>query len=417
MDKIVIHGGRPLHGEVRISGAKNAVLPILAATILAPGIHRISNVPRLQDIQTFRALLCRLGVETDVGEGEARVDASRITSYQAPYELVKTMRASVLVLGPLLARTGKAVVSLPGGCAIGSRPIDQHLKGLEALGATLSLRHGYVHARCRGLKGATFCFDIPTVTGTENVMMAATIARGRTVLQNAACEPEVSELSDVLNAMGARVQGAGTDEVTIDGVTELQPIQHRVGPDRIEAGTFMVAAAITRGEVTLRHCPQARMEALIRTLQESGVEISVEGDRVRVVGRSRPDPVDVKTQPYPGFPTDMQAQLMAMLSLARGTSLITETVFEDRFMHVSELRRMGAQIQVQGPSAEVKGVHHLAGAPVMATDLRASASLILAGLAAEGVTEISRVYHLDRGYERIEEKLSAIGADIRRIKG
>jgi UDP-N-acetylglucosamine 1-carboxyvinyltransferase len=415
MDKIVIHGGKPLRGEVTVSGAKNAVLPILAATILASGIHRISNVPQLRDIHTFRVLLRKLGVEVEMGQGQASVDATHITGYVAPYDMVKTMRASVLVLGPLLARTGKATVSLPGGCAIGSRPIDQHLKGLEALGASLSLRHGYVHARCRGLKGAAFCFDIPTVTGTENVMMAATLAEGRTVLQNAACEPEVAELADALNAMGARIQGAGTDLVTIDGVRELRALNHRVGPDRIEAGTFMVAAAITRGDVTIRGCPHSRMEAVIRKLQDGGIEMSLLDDGVRVVGRSRPEPVDVKTQPYPGFPTDMQAQLMAMLCLARGTSVITETVFEDRFMHVSELRRMGAQIQIQGPSAVVKGVQRLAGAPVMATDLRASASLVLAGLAAEGVTEISRVYHLDRGYERIEEKLLGIGADVRRI--
>jgi UDP-N-acetylglucosamine 1-carboxyvinyltransferase len=416
MDRIVIQGGRPLHGEVTISGAKNAVLPILAATLLAPGIHRISNVPELRDISTFRALLRQLGLGVEIARGSALVDATEIRSGRAAYELVKTMRASVLVLGPLLARTGRAVVSLPGGCAIGTRPIDQHLKGLQALGATLTLRHGYVHARCERLRGGSFCFDLPTVTGTENVMMAAALADGRTVLQNAACEPEVAELADALNAMGARVKGAGTDLITVDGVQTLRPMVHRIRPDRIEAATYMVAAAITRGQVTLRNCPHIHLEAVIRKLRESGVEISVEGDRVGVAGRSRPEPVDVKTQPYPGFPTDMQAQLMAMLSLAKGTSVITETVFEDRFMHVSELRRMGAQIQVQGPSAVVKGVSRLTGAPVMATDLRASASLVLAGLAAEGTTEVSRVYHLDRGYERLEEKLSALGADIRRVK-
>ncbi len=416
MDRIVIQGGRPLHGEVTISGAKNAVLPILAATLLAPGVHRISHVPQLRDIRTFGALLNQLGLHVEVRRGTALVDATEIRSRTAPYELVRTMRASVLVLGPLLARTGEAMVSLPGGCAIGSRPIDQHLKGFQALGATLALKHGYVHARCERLRGTTFCFDLPTVTGTENLMMAAALAEGHTLLQNAACEPEVSELADVLNAMGARVKGAGTDAIAIDGVARLKPIEHRVGPDRIEAGTYMVAAAITRGEVTLRNCPHTRMEAVIRKLRESGVEIAIRGDRVRVAAKSKPEPVDVKTQPYPGFPTDMQAQLMAMLSLAKGTSVITETVFEDRFMHVSELRRMGAQIQVQGPSAVVKGVSRLTGAPVMATDLRASASLILAGLAAEGTTEVSRVYHLDRGYERLEQKLSGLGADIRRVK-
>ena len=417
VDKIVIRGGKPLAGEVSISGAKNAALPILAATLLAPGLHRISNVPRLRDVETFGALLRELGLRVEIKDGLASVEATRITSQIAPYDLVKTMRASVLVLGPLLARTGRAVVSLPGGCAIGTRPIDQHLKGLKALGASISLRHGYVHARTKGLRGTTFCFDVSTVTGTENLMMAAVLAKGRTVLQNAACEPEVVELAQALNSMGAKVRGAGTDVISIDGVPELGPCAHRVGPDRIEAGTFMVAAAITRGDVTLSDCPHPHLEAVIRKLRETGAEIHIQKDSVRVIGRSRPEPTDIKTQPYPGFPTDMQAQLMAMLCLARGTSVVTETVFEDRFMHVGELRRMGAQIQVQGPSAVVKGVSRLTGAPVMATDLRASASLILAGLAAEGVTEVSRVYHLDRGYERIEEKLSRLGAEIERVRG
>ncbi len=417
MDKIVIRGGIPLEGEVHISGAKNAALPILAATLLAPGLHQISNVPQLRDVETFSSLLTELGLRVEIKDGRALVDATRITSQLAPYDLVKTMRASVLVLGPLLARTGRAVVSLPGGCAIGTRPIDQHLKGLEALGASISLRHGYVHARTKGLRGANFCFDVTTVTGTENLMMAAVMADGRTVLQNAACEPEVVELAQTLNSMGGRVHGAGTDVISIDGVRELGPCKHKVGPDRIEAGTFMVAAAITRGDVTLHQCPHRHLEAVIRKLRETGAEIRIQGESVRVIGRSRPEATDVKTQPYPGFPTDMQAQLMAMLCLARGTSVITETVFEDRFMHVSELRRMGAQIQLQGPSAVVRGVSRLTGAPVMATDLRASASLILAGLAAEGATEVSRVYHLDRGYERIEEKLSRLGADIERVKG
>lgn len=417
MDKIVIRGGTPLQGEVSISGAKNAALPILAATLLAPGLHEISNVPQLRDVETFGSLLRELGLRVEIRDGTALVEATRIASQTAPYDLVKTMRASVLVLGPLLARTGRAVVSLPGGCAIGTRPIDQHLKGLEALGASISLRHGYVHARTKGLRGTNFCFDVTTVTGTENLMMAAVTADGRTVLQNAACEPEVVELAQTLNSMGARVQGAGTDVICIDGVRELGPCKHTVGPDRIEAGTFMVAAAITRGDVTLHQCPHRHLEAVIRKLRETGAEIRIQGESVRVIGRSRPEATDVKTQPYPGFPTDMQAQLMAMLCLARGTSVITETVFEDRFMHVSELRRMGAQIHVQGPSAVVRGVSRLTGAPVMATDLRASASLILAGLAAEGATEVSRVYHLDRGYERIEKKLSRLGADIERVRG
>jgi UDP-N-acetylglucosamine 1-carboxyvinyltransferase len=416
MDKIVIQGGVPLRGEVSISGAKNAALPIMAATLLAPGLHRIFNVPRLRDISTLVDLLQRLGVKVQLQGHELSVDAGDLTDHTAPYELVKTMRASVLVLGPLLARRGRAVVSLPGGCAIGPRPIDQHLKGLQALGATITLKHGYIYARAKRLRGTTFCFDIPTVTGTENLLMAAALAQGRTILQNAACEPEVVELARVLNQMGARIEGAGTDQIVVDGVNELSPMNHRIGPDRIEAGTFMVAAAITRGEVFIRPCPYWQLEALIRKLREAGVEVSSDGECTRVVGPQRPQAVDVTTQPYPGFPTDMQAQLMALLCLARGTSVITETIFENRFMHVAELRRMGAQIHLQGPSAIVKGVPALTGAPVMATDLRASASLVLAGLAAEGRTEISRIYHLDRGYERIEEKLSSLGAQIKRTK-
>jgi UDP-N-acetylglucosamine 1-carboxyvinyltransferase len=417
MHRILIRGGRTLEGEVRISGAKNAALPLLAATLLSSGPHRLTNVPRLRDIDTFKSLLEQLGPEVEIRGDQVLVDAGKITSCRAPYELVKTMRASVLVLGPLLARTGRAMVSLPGGCAIGTRPIDQHLKGLEALGANITLRQGYVYARTKGLQGTSFCFDLPTVTGTENLMMAAALAQGRTVLRNTACEPEVLELAQALNDMGARIQGAGTDQITIDGVGQLGPMIHRVGADRIEAGTFMVAAAITRGEILLRECPISRMEAVVGKLRESGVQVSIKGDLVRVWARGRPEAVDVKTRPYPGFPTDMQAQIMALLALAKGTSVITETVFEDRFMHVAELRRMGAQIQLQGANAVVKGVARLKAAPVMATDLRASASLILAGLAAEGVTEISRVYHLDRGYERLEEKLSALGADICRVQG
>ncbi len=417
MERIVIKGGRPLHGEVRVSGAKNAALPLLAATILSPGPHRLSNVPRLRDIDTLRILLEQLGAEVEINGDEVRVSCPKIKSHRAPYELVKTMRASVLVLGPLLARTGRAMVSLPGGCAIGTRPIDQHLKGLKALGASISLRHGYIYARARGaLRGTVICFDVPTVTGTENVLMAATLAEGETVLKNAACEPEVVELARALNGMGARIVGAGTEEIRVQGVESLGPMDHRVGPDRIEAGTFMVAAAITRGEIRIRECPLEWMEAVVSKLKEAGVEISKEGDLVRVAARWRPEPVDLKTRPYPGFPTDMQAQMMALLSLAKGTSVITETVFEDRFMHVAELRRMGAQIQLQGPSAVVKGVPKLTGAPVMATDLRASASLILAGLAAEGITEVSRIYHLDRGYEKLEEKLSSLGAEIKRVR-
>lgn len=412
----MLKGGRPLHGEVRISGAKNAALPLLAATLLSPGPHRLYNVPRLRDVDTFKGLLERLGVQIEVKDDQVVATSQTIKSFEAPYELVKTMRASVLVLGPLLARTGRAIVSLPGGCAIGTRPIDQHLKGLEALGANISLKHGYVHAKAKGLKGTVFCFDVPTVTGTENLLMAACLAEGKTVLKNVAREPEVVELARALNGMGARISGAGTEEITIEGVSSLGPMEHTVGPDRIEAGTFMVAAAITRGELVLRNCPLHWMEAVVGKLRECGVHISQEGPLVRVSAKGRPEPVNVKTRPYPGFPTDMQAQIMALLCLARGTSVITETVFEDRFMHVAELRRMGAQIHLEGPHAVVRGVNRLTGAPVMATDLRASASLILAGLAAEGMTEVSRVYHLDRGYERIEEKLRAVGAEIQRVR-
>jgi UDP-N-acetylglucosamine 1-carboxyvinyltransferase len=416
MDKIVIKGGRPLNGKVEISGAKNAALPILASTLLSAGVHRISNIPKLRDIRTMCVLLNELGLDVNITDGVAAVDSRKISTHRAPYELVKTMRASILVLGPLLARAGRATVSLPGGCAIGSRPIDQHLKGLQALGATISLSHGYVHARASRLKGTTFRFDISTVTGTENLMMAAAMAKGRTVLENAACEPEVAELSDVLNAMGARIRWRAPDVITIEGVSELQPFEYRVKPDRIEAGTFMVATAITKGDVVLKDCPHAHLTAVIRMLQRSGTEIYIGRDTVRILGPTRPRAVEVKTEPYPGFPTDMQAQLMALMCLARGTSIISETVFENRFMHVSELRRMGGQIQVRGSTAFVKGVSRLAGAPVMATDLRASASLVLAGLAADGITEISRVYHLDRGYERIENKLDKLGAEIRRVR-
>ena len=416
MDKMVITGGRPLTGTVRISGAKNAALPIFAATLLAPGTHEIGNVPRLQDITTFRNLLIRLGLEIDTQGDTAYVTSDGLADHQAPYDLVRKMRASVLVLGPMLGRWGKAAVSLPGGCAIGVRPIDQHLKGLQALGAQITLKHGYVHAKARKLKGAEFGFDLPTVTGTENLMMAASLAQGRTVLHNAAREPEVSELADVLNGMGARIQGAGASVITIDGASGLKPMKHRIMADRIETGTFMVAAAITGGDVEIHGCPPVFLDAFIRKIEESGAEIITDDNKIRVVSHGRPKAVDFTTLPYPGFPTDMQAQLMANLCLAKGTSVITETVFENRFMHVPELRRMGAQIQIQSPSAVVKGVRKLTGAQVMATDLRASASLVLAGLAAEGQTEVLRVYHLDRGYDHIEEKLSKLGAEIQRVE-
>ncbi len=411
MDKIVIHGGRRLEGEVQVSGAKNSALPLLFATLLAPGTHHVGNVPDLRDITTVEKLLTVLGARVVRENGAFTVDATPIQSVEAPYDLVKTMRASVLVLGPLLARLGHARVSLPGGCAIGARPIDLHLKGLEAMGAEISLDHGYVEARAERLKGATICLDIPTVGGTENLMMAATLAKGTTVLENAACEPEIVDLAEALIRMGARISGAGTDTVVIEGVEALNPLEIAVMPDRIEAGTFLIASAITRGDVLVRGAVSAHLEALISKLREAGAEISEEGGGLRVKGPNEIKSVDIKTRPHPGFPTDMQAQFMALMALGSGTSMIVENVFENRFMHVCELQRMGADIRIEGHTATVKGVKELLGAPVMATDLRA-----LAGLAADNTTEVSRIYHLDRGYEHIEKKLKGLGADIERVK-
>lgn len=416
MEKIVIHGGRKLSGEVSISGAKNSALPLLFATLLAPGIHRVSNVPCLRDIDTVEKLLTQLGAQVVRQNGTFTVDATDIQSIEAPYDLVRTMRASVLVLGPLLARLGHARVSLPGGCAIGARPINLHLKGLEAMGAQITLDHGYVEARAKRLKGARIYLDIPTVGGTENLMMAAALANGTTVLENAACEPEIVELGQALTAMGAHIQGAGTDTITIEGVNELKPLEIAVMPDRIEAGTFMVAAAITRGDVKVKNAIPSHLEAVISKLREAGVEVLEEADGLRVKGPRTLHAVNIKSRPHPGFPTDMQAQFMALMTLANGSSVITENVFENRFMHVCELQRMGADIVIEGNTATVKGVKKLLGAPVMATDLRASASLILAGLAADNTTEVSRIYHLDRGYERIEAKLQKLGADVQRVK-
>ena len=416
MDTIIIDGGARLKGEVAISGAKNAALPLLAASLLTDQPCTFRNVPRLQDVRTMGRLLSHMGVAV-AGEGTVRVDASRLTRAEAPYGLVKTMRASVLALGPLLARCGKARVSLPGGCAIGERPIDQHLKGLEAMGATIRLRGGYVEARAPRLRGVAIVFDVPTVTGTENLMMAAALARGRTVLENAAREPEVEDLAAGLNRMGAAVRGAGTPVITIDGVERLGAADHRIIPDRIEAGTFMVAAAATRGDVLLRGADPAHLEAVIGKLRAAGVEVRVGRAGVRVRGPAELQPIDVVTHPHPGFPTDMQAQLMVLATGARGQSVITETVFENRFMHVSELRRMGADIHVDGRTAILRGPLRLQGATVMASDLRASAALIIAGLIAEGRTEVLRVYHLDRGCERIERKLRSLGARIRRVRG
>jgi len=406
-----------LEGEVEASGAKNAALPIIAACLLAEGDSTVGGVPHLRDIVTMSRLLETMGAGVHYENGVLHVGAASVSNPQAPYELVKTMRASVLVLGPLVARCGEAFVSLPGGCAIGARPIDLHLKGLEALGAEVALEHGYVHAVARKLRGARFVFDTITVTGTENIMMAATMADGVTVLENAAREPEVADLAGALNAMGAQVSGAGTDTITIRGVSSLKPLDnYRIMPDRIETGTFLAAAAITGGDVLVRGANKNHLEAITSKLAETGARISFEDDGVRAKGPDRPMPADIRTLPFPGFPTDMQAQMMALLSVADGLSVISETIFENRFMHVSELVRLGADIVVQGHSAVVRGVEELEGAPVMATDLRASASLVLAGLRAHGTTEVSRIYHLDRGYQRIEEKLQALGARIRREK-
>jgi UDP-N-acetylglucosamine 1-carboxyvinyltransferase len=418
VQKIVIKGGARLVGEVRVSGSKNAALPILASSLLATGKSIYRNVPALGDVGTMGRLLARLGARfDDLGKGIAHVDTAAITEHEAPYELVKTMRASVLVLGPLVARYGKARVSLPGGCAIGARPIDQHLKGLAAMGARIELEHGYVSARARRLRGATIVFDVPTVTGTENLMMAAALARGRTTLENAAREPEVEELGRVLIKMGAKIQGAGTPLVTIEGVDELQPIEHAVIPDRIEAGTLLVAAAITRGNVLVRDCVPEHLDAVIAKLRAAGAEITVEGDGIRVRGKAEFLPADVSTQPFPGFPTDMQAQFMVLMTRAHGQSVLAETIFENRYMHVPELQRMGADIVVDGRTAVVRGPTKLTGATVMATDLRASACLVLAGLIADGRTDILRIYHLDRGYDRLDRKLRALGADVKRAKG
>jgi len=415
LDKLIIHGGRRLVGEVTVSGAKNAALPLLFATLLAPGPHRIGNLPRLRDITTAERLLAELGADVDSSSGMLQVATDHINSMEAPYDLVRTMRASVLVLGPLLARYGKARVSLPGGCAIGARPINLHLKGLEAMGAEIHLDHGYVEARAARLKGARIYLDIPTVGGTENLMMAATLAKGTTVLENAAREPEIIDLARALQGMGAHIEGAGTDTVIIEGSDALSPMDHQVMPDRIEAGTFMVAAAMTGGRVGVNGARSEHLEALISKLEEAGATFVADAKTLWITGPEELRSVNIKTQPHPGFPTDMQAQFMAMMTLGKGTSMITEAVFENRFMHVCELQRMGAEISIEGHTATVKGVDNLFGAPVMATDLRASACLVLAGLAADNTTEISRIYHLDRGYEKLEEKFRSLGADIERV--
>lgn len=416
MDKMVIVGGRRLAGEVRISGAKNAALPIMASALLVDGWNAFHNIPDLADIRTIKKLLVSLGVEME-GEETLRINAGGIANCEASYDLVRTMRASILVLGPLVARMREARVSLPGGCAIGARPVNLHIKALQELGAEVTLKDGYVEAKASRLKGASIYFDISTVTGTENVMMAATLAEGTTVLRNAAREPEIANLAEVLTGMGARISGAGTDTIVIEGVESLHPVEAAVIPDRIEAGTFLIAAGITGGDVRIAGCNPLHLEALIAKLRDAGMTIDAADDTIRAAGGGTLKSVDVKTLPYPGFPTDLQAQIMALMAVSEGLSVITETVFENRFMHVGEMIRMGADIAIQGKSAVVRGVPKLHGAPVMATDLRASASLILAGLAAEGTTVLSRVYHIDRGYQSIEKKLSALGADIRRVAG
>lgn len=416
MDKIEITGGVMLKGEVTISGAKNAVLPIMTAAILSSGENIIKNVPNLRDVMTMGKLLAHLGFGFHLEDNRILLQTKKITSIEAPYDFVKTMRASVLVLGPLLARTGRAKVSLPGGCAIGARPINLHIMGLEKMGAKITLSEGYIEASAKRLRGATIYFDIPTVTGTENLMMAAALADGTTILENTACEPEVVDLANALISMGADIQGAGTSSIKINGVNTLGPLDYMVIPDRIETATFIAASAITRGDVKIKGGRPEHLEAVINKIKETGVRVLQKNDKLIVKGPERLSSIDIKTMPHPGFPTDMQAQFMALMAIADGTSLITESIFENRFMHVAELKRMGADIKVEGSTATVKGVKTLTGAPVMATDLRASASLVVAALAAQGTTVIDRVYHLDRGYERIEEKLRMLGAKIRRVK-
>ena len=416
MDKIVIEGGVPLKGEVIISGSKNAALPILSACLLTDGWHTLDNIPKLKDIWTIKEILSNLGVVFEENGQALRVNSDNLNNYIAPYNFVKTMRASILVLGPLLSRLGKVKISLPGGCAIGARPIDLHLKGLSAMGADVHLEHGYVVASADKLRGANIFFEISTVNGTENLMMAAVKADGITTLNNAAKEPEVVDLANMLNSMGARIKGAGTDTIAITGVKELHPVRYGIILDRIEAGTFMIAAGITKGKIKIKGCNLDHIEIIIEKLLDIGMEIEKQGEDLVAIGHDKIKSTDIKTMPFPGFPTDMQAQFMALLCVADGWSMIRETIFENRFMHVSELRRMGADIEINGAQALVRGKRNLSGAQAMATDLRASASLVLAGLAAKGRTEISRVYHLDRGYQDLDKKLSLLGSKIWREK-
>jgi UDP-N-acetylglucosamine 1-carboxyvinyltransferase len=416
VDKLRVTGGRPLQGTVRASGAKNAALPILCAALLSPGRLELDNVPRLMDIATMAKLLARMGVQVERGpEGRMTLQAAGITDPTAPYELVKTMRASVLVLGPLLARCGQAKVSLPGGCAIGARPVDQHVKGLQAMGATITMEHGYMHASVRRLRGARIVMDLVTVTGTENLMMAAALAEGTTILENAAREPEVVDLARCLVAMGARIEGAGSDVIRIEGVPSLHGASYRVMPDRIETGTYLAATAAAGGKVRVVGASADSLDATLEKLREAGAVLRVEPEAIEIEMAGRPKAVSVRTAPYPGFATDMQAQFMALATVADGAALITETIFENRFMHALELQRLGADISIEGNTAMVRGVERLQGAAVMATDLRASASLVIAALVAEGQTEIQRIYHLDRGYETLEKKLGALGALVERV--
>lgn len=417
MDRLIITGGRPLTGEIRISGAKNAALPIIVSTLLADEPVTVCNIPHLNDITTTMELLGRMGVSITMGERmDVEVDSSTISNFAAPYELVKTMRASILVLGPLLARFGKAEVSLPGGCAIGSRPVNLHIQGLQAMGANISVENGYIKAESKRLHGAKIVMDLVTVTGTENLMMAATLADGHTIIENAAREPEVVDLANCLNSMGAKVQGAGSDVITIEGVERLHGTRYSVLPDRIETGTYLVAAAITGGKVKLKNTSPGHCDAITSKLEEAGAKVEIGEDWISLdMQGNGPEAVDIRTAPYPAFPTDMQAQFCALNAVARGTGIITETVFENRFMHIQELQRMGADLALQGNTVVCNGVDKLTGAPVMATDLRASASLVLAGLVAAGDTIVDRIYHIDRGYECIEEKLQQLGAQIRRV--
>jgi UDP-N-acetylglucosamine 1-carboxyvinyltransferase len=415
LDKLVIRGGKKLKGEVHISGAKNAALPIMTAALLSSGYSTLGGVPNLMDIMTMGRLLANLGAGFHYEEGRAFIDAENIKIFEAPYDLVRKMRASILVLGPLLAKFGRAKVSLPGGCAIGARPINLHLMGLEKMGADIRLESGYVIAKAKRLKGASIYFDMPTVTGTENLMMAASLAKGTTFLENAAREPEIVDLANALISMGAKIGGVGGSVLEIEGVDELTPLNYTVIPDRIEAGTFMAAAGITGGNIILKGSRLEHLDASIMKLTETGLVFENLPDGLRVAGPSRARAANIKTMPYPGFPTDMQAQFMALMCIADGTSIIRESIFENRFMHVAELKRMGADIMVEGGTATIKGIERLKGAPLMATDLRASASLIVAALAAKGETTIHRIYHLDRGYEKMEEKLVTLGADVKRV--